>query len=182
MISHCPTKLSSNFPDITLATLSWLPPARLNPKPDPNWLKWLLDLDSLTQLLIAESEGEFSVDLVEEKWCCIESANIRKYFGPVSESHRFWSRKVILKGRQTPWVMAHTLVPEHSLHGPMEEVRRLNIKPLGEYLFSQPDLYRSSLEITEFEASCWGRRSLFFLSAKPIMVAEFFLPALIGPS
>lgn len=74
--------------------------------------------------------------------------------------------------------MAHTLVPEHSLFSPLKQVLELNTKPLGEYLFSHPDLIRTGLDITSYKGDSWARRSLFFLHSKPVMVAEFFLPAL----
>jgi chorismate--pyruvate lyase len=58
-------------------------------------------------------------------------------------------------------------------------VLELNEKPLGEYLFSHPDLIRSSIDITPTAGDSWGRRSLFYLFEKPIMVAEFFLPTIL---
>lgn len=76
--------------------------------------------------------------------------------------------------------MAHTLVPKHSLFSPLKEVLELNTRPLGEYLFSHPDLVRTGMEISPYRSGIWGRRSLFFLFNKPIMVAEFFLPQLIA--
>lgn len=93
--------------------------------------------------------------------------------------HKFWSRKVVLVGNNTPWVLAHTLIPEFSLTGPLKRVLELNEKPLGEYLFSHPDLIRSGIDITPTADNTWGRRSLFYLFEKPIMVAEFFLPAIL---
>lgn len=82
-------------------------------------------------------------------------------------------------GNDEPWVMAHTLVPEHSLLSPLRQVLELNTKPLGEYLFSHPDLIRTGMDIAAYKTNLWARRSLFFLYSKPVMVAEFFLPALL---
>ena len=147
--------------------------------PGSNWGKWLYDPSSLTQRLIKKSNNHFSVELVAEEWLEIDRAEHRSHFGPLAVGHRFWSRKVILKGNNIPWVMAHTLVPEHSLFSPLKQVLELNTKPLGEYLFSHPDLIRTELDITPFRNDCWGRRSLFYLYKKPVMVAEFFLPALL---
>jgi chorismate-pyruvate lyase len=35
------------------------------------------------------------------------------------------------------------------------------------------------MNITNFAENSWGRRSLFYLFKKPVMVAEFFLPAIL---
>lgn len=77
---------------------------------------------------------------------------------------------------------AHTLIPEHSFESPLQEVLSLNVKPLGEYLFNQPNLIRTEMDVTAGNSDTWGRRSLFYLFGKPILVAEFFLPGLIVSS
>lgn len=139
----------------------------------------MFDSGSLTQLLIKKSNNRFRVELVAQEWLEIAGADLRSQFGPVSTGHRFWSRKVVLMGNDEPWVMAHTLVPEHSLLSPLAQVLELNSKPLGEYLFSHPDLIRTGMDIAAYKTNLWARRSLFFLYSKPVMVAEFFLPALL---
>jgi chorismate--pyruvate lyase len=65
--------------------------------------------------------------------------------------------------------------------------------PLGEKIFSDPQLDRSPIEWTQLEPNhplyphavenvsktsdpIYGRRSLFYGAAKPIMISEFFLP------
>ena len=67
--------------------------------------------------------------------------------------------------------------------------------PLGEKIFSDPQLSRSPIEWTQLTSdhslfqvaieniptaaipnNIYGRRSLFYGAAKPIMISEFFLP------
>ncbi|MEX0965552.1 MAG: chorismate lyase, partial [Pseudohongiellaceae bacterium] len=143
------------------------------------WRRWLFDTGSLTQLLKHKSAGNFRVEVSSQQWQSLPKAAHRSCFGPLSVEHRFWSRKVVLLGNNSPWVLAHTLIPEFSLRSPLKRVLELNEQPLGEYLFSHPDLIRSGIDITPFADDSWGRRSLFYLYKKPIMVAEFFLPALL---
>lgn len=114
-----------------------------------------------------------------QEWLWLSNSDVRGRFGPLAAEHRFWSRKVALVGGNTPWVLAHTLIPEFSLSGPLGRVLELNEKPLGEYLFSHPGLIRSGIDITPLAGGAWGRRSLFYLFEKPIMVAEFFLPSIL---
>ena len=62
--------------------------------------------------------------------------------------------------------------------GPLKRLRTLNDRPLGELLFQDPFLVRQQLEITR-SGDFWGRRSLFYSHHRPLLVAEFFLPALL---
>lgn len=142
--------------------------------------RWLQDEGSLTKHLISLSANQFQVQLISESWVNLASSNLLSQFGPLHQSHKFWSRKVVLLGKGEEWVAAHTLIPEYSLLGPLQQVMNLKSKPLGEYLFSHPDLIRGELDFTPAQGEGWGRRSLFYLYGKPIMVAEFFLPALLA--
>ncbi len=165
--------------DISAATLDWHSAGERKLQPTEGWQKWLFDSGSLTQLLIRKSEGNFLVKVISQEWVSLPVAAVRSRFGPLASEHEFWSRKVVLMGNDTPWVLAHTLIPRFSLVSPLKNVLELNDKPLGEYLFSHPDLIRSGMDITPFANDSWGRRSLFYLFEKPIMVAEFFLPAIL---
>ena len=89
-----------------------------------------------------------------------------------------WSRKVILLGQGEPWVMAHSLVPQASLSGPLRWLPKLENRPLGAFLFRHKQLHRGVMELAPVR-DCWGRRSVFTLHGRSLLVAEFFLPALI---
>ncbi len=165
--------------DISGSSLDWHKLGSRSIQPSVAWKQWLFDSGSLTQLLIEKSHSNFRVEVVSQQWITLPSAAVRSGFGPLSASHNFWSRKVVLVGNDKPWVLAHTLIPKYSLDSPLASVLELNEKPLGEYLFSHPDLIRSGMDITCFGSNSWGRRSLFYLFEKPIMVAEFFLPSIL---
>ena len=172
-------KPSLVIPDISDSNLDWRSEGEHRTLPAGAWRKWLFDSSSLTKLLIKKSGGDFRVAVCAEEWVLLPDPAVRSCFGPLESDQRFWSRKVALVGNNTPWVMAHTLIPEFSMIGPLRRVLELNERPLGEYLFSHPDLIRSGIDITPFAGDSWGRRSLFYLFEKPIMVAEFFLPAIL---
>jgi chorismate lyase len=144
-----------------------------------NTRDWLFDSGSLTARLKTLSGGKFAVEVVDESWLIFPELRFRSRFGPVAPEHRFWSRRVVLLGNGVPWVFANTLIPTHSLDGDLEQIIRLGTRPLGEYLFSQPELSRSEIEVKEIAEESWGRRSWFFLNAKPVLVAEYFLPSLL---
>ena len=137
---------------------------------------WLFDSGSLTQRLKMFGGKSFDLTLLEEAWLSSDSFESQGKFGPISIGHEFWSRKVCLSCFDRSVVMAHTLVPQHSLVGKLKEILILDTKPLGEYLFQEKHLLRSTFEIINYQSGLWGRRSLFFLYRKPVLVAEFFLP------
>lgn len=170
---------SLDVPDISDPNLDWHTEGERSSTPVDAWRRWLFDSSSLTKLLIQKSGGDFRVEVRAQERLQLPSPAVRSCFGPLAAGHRFWSRKVVLVGDSTPWVLAHTLIPEFSLTGPLKRVLELNEKPLGEYLFSHPGLIRSGIDITPTAGDSWGRRSLFYLFETPIMVAEFFLPAIL---
>jgi chorismate--pyruvate lyase len=166
------------IPEITDPELHWKPFHRCIPRPPPEYRGWLLDSGSLTQILRQRSGGNFAVVLKDECWWLGKSAYLHRLLGKRFSAQRFWSRKVVLTGNAVPWVVAHTLVPQQSLHGRLSQVKRLQTKPLGAFLFRQPNLRRAALDIVKTDSG-WGRCSLFEFEHHPILVAEFFLPALI---
>ena len=51
---------------------------------------------------------------------------------------------------------------------------KIGNKPLGEILFTDPNILREPIEVT-FHNDTWGRRSVFVLYNSRILVSEFFL-------
>lgn len=163
-------------PGLDDSSLEWQSPERCQ-SIDASRLKVLCDTTSLTARLKKLSHGDFEVEVLQEGWIRLKHPGLLSAFGPVAPDHRFWSRRVILKGLGEPWVMAHSLLPEHAASSPLRQVMDLQNKPLGEFLFQHPELIRMNLELVETMGKFWGRRSLFSLYNKPIMVAEFFMQA-----
>lgn len=158
--------------------LSWFPYSRQLPRPPRAWSHWLRDPGSLTRRLLQLSDGDFSVRVLEQGWRSCQSRALVSCFPSSVLRQRMWSRKVVLLGRGEPWVTAHTLLPARSLRGSLRRMRFLQERPLGEFLFRHPGLRRLPPEVAP-AGDHWGRRSIFSLQGKPLLVAEFFLPALV---
>ncbi|CAN0481919.1 unnamed protein product [Discosporangium mesarthrocarpum] len=173
-MNNLPATIDLGDPD-----LSWQPPDAVS-WPDLRTRQWLTHPGSLTHQLKLTSGDDFRVQVLAEGELQLANAVLRGEFGPLAADHPFWSRKVLLQGKGQDWVQAHTLLPGHSQLSPLVEVMSLGRKPLGEFLFNHPLLTRSHLHITRSSAGVWGRKSLFFLYRKPIMVAEFFLGELLA--
>ena len=106
-------------------------------------------------------------------------------------------REVRLLCHDTPWVFARTVIPAGTLTGRVRQLARLGSRPLGAVLFADPGMRREHFELCRLvpgndlyahatqgmentPASIWGRRSVFLLDNKPLLVSEIFLDDL-GP-
>ncbi|MGM0632300.1 MAG: chorismate--pyruvate lyase family protein [Pseudomonadota bacterium] len=158
--------------------LGWMPQGRGLLKPDPVLRSWLLDRGSLTRRLQRLSSGRFEVRVQEEGWQRCHSPTLTSCLSPRRQSRMMWSRQVVLTGNDQPWVVAHTLIPVDSLRGDLRRLTVLRDMPLGAILFRQRQIRRGVMEVARSSDGIWGRRSLFFLQNRPLLVAEFFLPAL----
>ena len=102
-------------------------------------------------------------------------------------------RQVRLLCGGTPWVYARTVIPVTSLRGKLQRLAGLGTRPLGGVLFADPGMRRGIVELAELlpghavyaaatghmrqrPAAIWGRRSVFRMSGKPLLVSEIFLP------
>lgn len=170
-----------SWPGLEASGLVWKPVSQVLPRPLPALQSWLLDPGSLTARLKLLAGTGFNVRVLEEGWIRHASPSLLQCFEPHVLRQRLWSRKVLLRCGESPWVAAHSLIPVGSMQGPLKRLRRLDERPLGEFLFRNPTMHRYQLELT-CSKDCWGRRSLFYVHDQPLLVAEFFLPALLQAS
>ena len=164
-----------------------LPPAAL--------AHWLYNQDSLTQRLIAASGGEFRVQVLDQGFARPRPEE-RRMLG-LKEREVALVREVLLLGHDQPWVFARSIVPLCTLAGRYRFLRHLASQPLGALLFNDPSMRRGDFELMPCtfadlglssrvikhavpDQALWGRRSLFYLGKKPLLVAETFLPSFIA--
>ncbi len=147
---------------------------------------WLLDKGSLTERLIAESRGSLEVTILRQEmdYPYLSEARLLK----VSPKQKALVREVILSGAGQPWVFARSLLPVSSLTGRLRHFRNLDNRPLGALLFKDPSMERGAIEVAQVsrqhrylpaefvsDSPLWGRRSVFYLDSKPLLVSEVFL-------
>lgn len=163
---------------------------------------WLLDESSLTARLKSRCEN-FHVKIIgqQQQLCSVAEAS-----DFINAGEPILVREVILYCDNVPQVFARSLLPLASLIGKEQVFTQLGEKPLGQVLFNNPSLQRIGLELSLFPEDSsvaklattlaaqhatdsalvdrskvykellWGRRSIFMLDNKPLMVAEVFLP------
>lgn len=153
---------------------------------------WLLDPASLTARLKGICGNDFRVRVLRQQWRRPQTCEaqrlemLRGEFALVREVHLHCAGRVL--------VYARTVIPRSTLMGRARSLARLGTRPLGEVLFADPGMRRGPLEIariprdtpeyrvflgvTDPGESVWGRRSVFRLSARPLLVSEIFLPGM----
>jgi chorismate lyase len=172
--------------------LKWIDAHLLGPHQRPNlslWT-WLCNTDSLTARLVAKSQGAFQVE-IQRQVIAIPSLSEQRLLGQAHPKLAL-IREVVLLGHGQPWVFARSVLPLESLNGKLRHLRKQDKRPLGAFLFSQPELRRSAIAVAQIrrhhnyvpdtliqQDSLWGRRSVFYVEDKPLLVSEVFLPAFL---
>ncbi len=158
---------------------------------------WLFDPGSLTRRVQGRCGGDFRVEVIRQDWRRPMLNEVRRL--RLRQAERALIREVYLLCDERPWVYARTVIPRRTLRGPRRHLARLGSRPLGAVLFADPGLERDEVEVSRIEPGqlmfepatrhgakppgdergpVWGRRSVFYLQRKPILVCEVFLPDL----
>lgn len=169
----------------------WLaqPLESLHRQPPAALLPWLMHPGSLTAALKQLSGGDFRVQVLSQRWQQPRLEERRAL--DLRDRSRALVREVLLYGCGRPWVYARSVLPMSSLQGRSRYLRSLDSRPLGELLFSEPDIRRGPIVLNQQSRnprcqlgelagegdSAWGRRSTFWLRDKPLLVSETFLSA-----
>lgn len=167
----------------------WQPPAKFDLS--EHLLTWLLEPSSLTAKLKQHCQS-FRVEVLGQK---VESCDELEANEVIQAGDKVLVREVILYCDDVPQVFARSLLPLSTLTDNEQQLAELGSQPLGQVLFNNPSLERKNLEVACFDHNSsvaklvntlssngdginqmWGRRSLFFIHQKPLMVAEIFLP------
>lgn len=163
--------------------------------PDGVLRDWLLDTGSLTRRVRGACAGRFQVRVESQRW---ERPRLDEYLALGLRIGRLaWVREVHLLCDDRPWVFARTVIPPRTLRGSRRRLANLGNRPLGALLFADPHMQRGPVEVARVArgsalfaaatqgapgspSALWGRRSVFRLGGRPLLVSEFFLPALFG--
>lgn len=175
--------------------LLWQPLSRIARQQRPSLAlqDWLSHSGSLTARLIHASQGQFRVKVVRQI-IAVPRLDEQQVLG-MKRPALALIREVVLCGCDEPWVFARSILPLTSLTGRLRHLRKQGTRPLGAFLFSQPQITRSAIAVARISRDhayvpaaltgtsiLWGRRSVFSLCEqqlpqKPLLVSEVFLPA-----
>ena len=156
---------------------------------------WLFDQGSLTQRLRQASGGDFRVELLGQQWC--RPLRCERHVLGLEDRAVALIRQVRLWCSGQAVVYARTVLPRSTLVGRQRRLARLGGRPLGEQLFRDRTMRRSEMQVAAITPQhgfygaalgcdatipprLWGRRSVFTVGGRPLLVNEIFLPSLLA--
>jgi len=154
-------------------------------------LPWLFDASSLTSRMIVLCGDGFSVRLLSQHWQKISSQDASAM--GLTKEHSALVRQVVLCCSDQPLVYARTVIPASTVQGAQRRYANLGNRPLGAMLFADRTMRREFVQVALLpdddearknalikgiadDESVWGRRSVFRVAGKPLLVSEYFLP------
>lgn len=183
-----------------MSTIERQPPTATRWKPHRYYLQghvpsdlcgWLLDPASLTLRLQRLCRGEFRVRVLSQSRGR-PSRDEAQALGMRSGGQAI-IRQVQLMCDGRPMVYARTVIPATSLRGKLQRLAHLGARPLGAMLFADSGMRRGVVELARITPgqllyadatrysrrhpeAIWGRRSVFRIANRPLLVSEIFLP------
>lgn len=154
---------------------------------DPHAAHWLQERGSLTARLRAHW-GDVTVHPIEEGLALPLPHEAQRL--ALAPNALAWVRCVELRCQGQARIHARTVIPHWSPLNPWTEVQSLGRQPLGELLFSLPDLKRSAFEWAQWpspqnpgQPQALARRCVFERAEAPLLLTEVFLdlpPCAVG--
>jgi len=154
-------------------------------------LPWLFDASSLTSRMIALCGDGFSVRVLSQHWQKISSQEASAM--GLAKEHSALVRQVVLCCEGEAMVYARTVIPASTVQGAQRRYANLGSRPLGAMLFADRTMRREFVQVALLpdgdearknaaikdiadDEAVWGRRSVFRVAGKPLLVSEYFLP------
>lgn len=164
----------------------------LNQSIRPSLLSWLFDASSLTARLISLCGKDFSVQVVSQRWQKLSAEEASAM--SLNNVRSALVRQVLLCCGDKPLVYARTVIPATTIKGAQRRYANMGNRPLGAMLFADRTMRREDVHVAILRDSheanqfikddepVWGRRSVFRVAGKPLLVSEYFLPELFKRS
>lgn len=171
---------------------NWCPYNPINHAALPSALReWLLHSGSFMAKLVECGVQDARVDVVRQDWE-IPDDHEREQLGMPAGTQAL-AREVMILSEKIPWMFARTIFPRETLTGEESQLADLKNRSLGSVIFNDPTLQRSEFEIACLapgdnwyeravkhfagqEQELWGRRSVFSLQGKKLLLTEVFFP------
>ena len=152
-------------------------------------MPWLFDASSLTARLIDLCGEGFSVRVISQQWQVLSAEEASAM--SLVDVRSALVRQVLLCCEEKPLVYARTVIPVTTIKGAQRRYANMGSRPLGAMLFADRTMRREEVQVaelpvsheanqyTETDEAVWGRRSVFRVAGKPLLVSEYFLPELL---
>ncbi|MGR9114492.1 MAG: chorismate--pyruvate lyase family protein [Gammaproteobacteria bacterium] len=151
---------------------------------------WIYEPGSITRRLRSYYGNAVQVKILFHQWQ-VPFLSERRLL-KIRNSRYALTREVLLHADGTPLVLARTIIPEATVKGARRNLSHLGTRPLGEVIFSYPKLERLEMDFTlaapriwspeallenHIDQAIWGRRTVYAIRHRKMLINEFFLPA-----
>jgi chorismate--pyruvate lyase len=158
-----------------------------------NVQSWTYESGSLTQRLRNFYGDDVAVKILLQRWHTPFLSERRLLKLP--EHQYSLTREVLLHAKGKPLILARTIIPASTIKAAKSNLSKLGNRPLGEIIFSYPKLERIAMDVTlidpftwtqpalaeaDINRPIWGRRTVYAIAHKQMLVSEFFLPEVLG--
>lgn len=154
---------------------------------------WVYESGSLTQRLRGLYGSAVAVNVLLQQWAApfpSERLSLKQ------AEHRYClTREVLLHADGKPLILARTIIPAGTIKIARSNLSQLGTRPLGEVIFACPELERVAMDVAWVKPSLWtrsasataagirqpvwGRRTVYGIAHKHMLVSEFFLPEVL---
>ena len=157
-----------------------------------NVQSWTYEPGSLTQRLRDCYGDAIGVKILLQQWTA-PFLTERKLMG-LPENKYSLIREVLLHADGKPLILARTIIPSGTIKVAKSNLSHLGSRPLGEVIFSYPKLERIEMGVAligtstwtkhaqaegHISQSIWGRRTVYAIAQRQMLVSEFFLPGVL---
>jgi chorismate--pyruvate lyase len=157
-----------------------------------NVQSWTYEPGSLTQRLRDYYGDAIGVKVLLQQWNTpfLTERRLLK----LRENRYSLIREVLLHANGKPLILARTIIPAKTVKVAKSNLAHLGSRPLGEVIFSYPKLERIEMDVTLIEPQTWsrsvcnevsidqpiwGRRTVYAIAHRQMLVSEFFLPEVL---
>jgi chorismate--pyruvate lyase len=158
-----------------------------------NVQSWIYESDSLTRRLRNFYGNGVAVKILRQCWHSPFLSERRLL--RLHEQRYTLTREVLLHANGKPLILARTIIPAATVKTAKSNLSKLGNRPLGEIIFSYSKLERIAMDVTLIDPSTWtqpalaeaaisqaiwGRRTVYAIAHKHMLVSEFFLPEVLA--
>ncbi|MGZ4982104.1 MAG: chorismate--pyruvate lyase family protein [Methylobacter sp.] len=157
-----------------------------------NVQSWTYESESLTQRLRDYYGDAIGVKILLQQWNTpfLSERRLLK----LHENRYSLIREVLLHADGKPLILARTVIPAKTVKVAKSNLAHLGSRPLGEVIFSYPKLERIEMDVTLIDLPTWtqpaiaeghidqpisGRRTVYAIANRQMLVSEFFLPEVL---
>lgn len=150
---------------------------------------WTYEAGSLTRRLRSYYGDAIAVKILQQQWHT-PFLSERRLLG-LPENRYSLIREVLLHADGKPLILARTIIPARTIKAAKRSLSHLGNRPLGEVIFSYPRLERKEMDVAMINpviwapaaiaeaginGPLWGRRTVYVIRHRQMLVSEFFLP------